>query len=194
MLERATLREAPQRASEPLRDVALLERILAYDPDKPGIAMPFSKRLAQENGWTHAYALAVISEYKRFVYLACISKHEVVPSDEVDQVWHLHLAHSRDYWLDFCDKVLQRQLHHDPAEGGTSDEAQFTFNYKRTLTLYQTIFGKAPPPAIWPPAPIRFAYGADRKRVNFALFSIAPKKSLVGRIARPTSSPPSSSA
>ena len=65
MLERAALREAPQRASEPLRD-ALLDRILALIRTSPASPCP-SKRLAQENGWTHAYALAVISEYKRFV-------------------------------------------------------------------------------------------------------------------------------
>ena len=184
MLDRVLRGKAPPRPNEPSRDAALLERILAYDPDKPGVAMPFSKRLAHENGWTRDYARRVVDEYKRFVYLACISDHEVTPSDEIDQAWHLHLAYSRDYWLEFCAKVLERPLHHDPAEGTTSDEARFKFNYERTLSLYKEVFDAAPPPAIWPPAAIRFRYGADQKRVNLAIFDISPKKTSADRGAR----------
>ena len=179
MLDRMRLRsKAPPRADEPVQDAALLKRILAYEPDRPGGAMPFSKRLAEENGWTAAYARRVVDEYKRFIYLACISTHEVTPSDEIDQAWHLHLTYSRDYWQEFCEKVLERPLHHDPTDGGTSDDARFKFNYERTLSLYKEVFRTAPPPSIWPPAAIRFAYGARLKRVNLGIFDISPKKNL----------------
>ncbi len=66
-------------------DPELLARIEAHKLDKEGAALPFSERLAQENGWPQAYALRVIQEYRRFVYLACIAEEEVTPSDEVDQ-------------------------------------------------------------------------------------------------------------
>ena len=68
----------------------LLERIESYLPDKPGAEFPFSARLARDNGWTREFALRAIKEYKRFCYLAVISGHPVTPSEEVDEVWHLH--------------------------------------------------------------------------------------------------------
>ena len=80
----------------------MLARIEAHKLDKEGAALPFSERLARENGWPPAYARRVIWEYRRFVYLACLAEGEVTPSDEVDQAWHLHLAYTRDYWLVFC--------------------------------------------------------------------------------------------
>src|SRR5688572_11688538 len=97
-------------------DAELWARIQAHQFDKPGVEMPFTRRLAEENGWPESFALEVIEEYRRFVYLACTAGEEVTPSDEVDQVWHLHLAYSRDYWDEFCGKVLRRPLHHGPTE------------------------------------------------------------------------------
>ena len=53
--------------------------------------LTFSKRLARENRWAHWFALDVMEEYKKFLYLMAVSDHPVTPSIEVDQVWHLHL-------------------------------------------------------------------------------------------------------
>jgi hypothetical protein len=35
-----------------------------------------------------------------------ISTHIVTPSEQVDQVWHLHLTYTRSYWDEFCPNVL----------------------------------------------------------------------------------------
>jgi uncharacterized membrane protein YgcG len=163
------------------RDGALAGRIADYAFDKAGAAFPFSLRLAQENGWTHAFALRAIDEYRRFAYLACIAGEELTPSDEVDQVWHLHLAYSRDYWEDFCPNVLKRPFHHGPTDGGSEEDARYGANYIRTLQHYAAVFGEAPPLDIWPPPEVRFSLADKCTRVNRALFNVTPRTDLPHR-------------
>jgi hypothetical protein len=161
------------RSSTSQGDLELWKRIAAYQFDKLGLALPFSRRLAQDNGWPHDFALRVIEAYRCFMYLACIADEEVVPSDEVEQVWHLHLIYSQDYWEEFCGTVLQRPLHHKPTGGAASERSRAKADYQRTLDLYQTTFGKAPPPDVWPPPQIRFDPDARFVRVNRGLFAIS---------------------
>ncbi|MGB5930225.1 MAG: hypothetical protein WBH03_18725, partial [Cyclobacteriaceae bacterium] len=115
-------------------------------------ALPFSRRLAGENGWETAYAQRAIMEYKRFMYLICHTRKTCCPSDEVDQVWHLHLLYTRSYWIDFCRHTLGREIHHGPTKGGGTERIKHEDMYLATLGLYREVFGKEPPADIWPPA------------------------------------------
>src|SRR5689334_8138005 len=101
---------------------ALWERIEAFELDDPDTSLMFSDRLARENGWDKAFALRAMFEYKRFMFMLCTTDHPLTPSDEVDQVWHLHLLYTWDYWKVFCPEVLGREIHHGPTKGG-SDES-----------------------------------------------------------------------
>jgi hypothetical protein len=157
-------------------DPELWKRIAAYQFDKPGIELPFSRHLAQDNGWPHDFALHVIEAYRRFVYLACIADEQVMPSDEVEQAWRLHLIFSQDYWEEFCGTVLQRPFHYKPTASAPSERSRAKADYQRTLDLYQTTFGKAPPPDVWPPAQIRFDSDARFVRVNRGLFAISARE------------------
>ena len=151
-----------QYESKMTPDHPLWQRISKYHPDKPGVTLPFSKRLALENGWSRRYALRVVEEYKRFAFLACFATHPVTPSEEVDQAWHLHLVYTRSYWEDFCGKVLECPLHHAPTEGGTKERSKYMAQYERTLQTYREVFKEAPPKDIWPPAQKRFEAGLWR--------------------------------
>ncbi len=97
--------------NEPRND-KLLDAIMAFELDDPGAQLPFTARLAREQGWTHVFAGRVVTEYKRFVVLAMLAGHPVTPSEEVDQAWHLHLVYTRSYWQGLCRDVLGRELHH----------------------------------------------------------------------------------
>ena len=68
----------------------------------------------------------MISEYRRFVFLALAAGHPVTPSDQVDQAWHLHLLYTNSYWNRFCGETLGRRLHHGPTQGGASERDKFT--------------------------------------------------------------------
>jgi hypothetical protein len=120
---------------------ALCRRILDFSLDQAGSELPFSQRLARENGWPPDYTQRVIEEYKRFVFLATIADHPVTPPDPVDQVWHLHLTYSRSYWEDFCPNVLGKALHHEPTRGGRAEQQKFSEWYRQTLESYERLLG-----------------------------------------------------
>ncbi len=138
------------------RATQLLERIREFPLDKPNQARPFSRRLADEQGWSTARTAGAIEEYRRFVTLAMTAGHPVCPSDDVDEVWHLHLLYTRDYWNEFCGKLLGRPLHHDPTSGGPLELARHRQMYAATLASYERLFGIAPPADLWPPVEARF--------------------------------------
>lgn len=144
----------------------LWQRIEAFRLDDPEAALTFSRRLARENGWDHAFAKRVVEEYKRFVFLAMIAGHQVTPSDEVDQAWHLHLTYTRSYWGELCGEVLGQPLHHGPTKGGQQEGERFEDQYEQTLASYRKAFGEEPPVDVWPSSEVRFGEATDFVRVN----------------------------
>ncbi len=146
-------------------DDPLWDRLQAVELDQEAAEQPFSLRLARENGWSRYFARRAVEEYKKFCYLAVRMRYPVTPSDQVDQVWHLHLLYTWHYWEEFCPKVLECKLHHGPTRGGTAERAKFRTWYENTLHSYRQIFG-LPPDDIWPSAEARFTQAGAYRRVN----------------------------
>lgn len=144
----------------------LWQRLARYEVGPAEAKLGFAARLARENRWSDEHADLVIHEYKRFCYLAVTTGHEVTPSDAVDQVWHLHLTYSRDYWQHFCPVILEADLHHGPTAGGRSESERYYDQYAATLASYEAAFDEAPPPDIWPDAQRRFGVDPKGLRVN----------------------------
>ena len=147
-------------------DTELWQRLAEYSIGPKDVALDFPGRLARENRWGRAFTDRVIGEYKRFCYLAVAGDEEVTPSDAVDQVWHLHLTYSREYWDEFCPNVLGAELHHGPTAGGAREKSRFYDQYAATLAAYEEAFGEAPPADIWPDAKRRFVRDPRAFRVN----------------------------
>ncbi len=146
--------------------------------DQADSELPFSRRAAHENGWSTDYTQRVIEEYKRFVFLAMVAGHPVMPSDPVDQVWHLHLTYSRSYWEDFCPNVLGKALHHEPTRGGWAEQRKFSEWYRQTLESYERLLEHPPPSDIWPASAIRFGGEEHFMRINEVCFYwLIPKPS-----------------
>lgn len=156
---------------------ALLGRIQAFFFDDGVPALSFADRLARENDWSPRYAQRAIEEYRRFMFLAIVAGHPVTPSDQVDQVWHLHLLYSRLYWNKFCAEVLRHDLHHQPTVGGPEEGRKFVRWYERTLASYRRYFGE-PPSDIWPAAAIRFGNDPHHVRVSLRRNIIVPRAQL----------------
>lgn len=157
---------------------ALWERIAGFEFDDGDTQLTFHRRLARENGWTPPYTSRVIREYRRFAYLAVAAGHPVAPSEDVDQVWHLHLTYTRSYWNRFCRDVLGRPLHHEPTRGGRAEASRHSAMYEQTLASYAAHFGEPPPPDIWPPTELRFA-AAGRSRWSDASKHYVIRRSVV---------------
>lgn len=155
--------------------VALLERVQNFSIDEKGVSLPFTSRLAREQGWTHAYASRVVDEYKRFMVLAVAAGHPVSPPPDVDQAWHLHLLYTRSYWQQFCGEVLRREVHHEPTEGGGQESEKFANWYQQTCESYQRIFGEQAPEAVWP-LPAKHGSSPSRWRwVDLSKFWLIPR-------------------
>jgi hypothetical protein len=135
----------------------LWEKIRKFELDDPLSAYSFSDRLARENSWAFGYTLSVMEEYKKFIFLQCIATHPLTPSDQVDQAWHLHLLYTRSYWIELCQNILEREIHHGPTRGGNQERDKFENWYEKTLELYSKVFNQQPPISIWPPSEKRFS-------------------------------------
>jgi len=141
----------------------LYRRICAYELDDPSHEIGFLAHLMRANGWSRPFALGAIEEYRKFVFLALVADHPVTPTDQVDQVWHLHLLFSDAYWNDFCPRVLGRPLHHHPAKGGQAERDRFHEQYRATIRSYRQHFGE-PPADLWPPVDVRFGRDLQMQR------------------------------
>jgi hypothetical protein len=130
--------------------------IREFELDDDEATFTFSDRLARENGWSKGFALRAIAEYKRFMFLVCVTNQPLTPSEEIDQVWHLHLLYTRSYWKEFCGEVLKREVHHGPTRGGPEEKDKFNDWYAKTLLYYRQKFNNDPPPDLWPPPHLRF--------------------------------------
>ena len=109
----------------------LWEKIRDFELDDPTASVTFTERLARENDWSLGFAVRVVQEYMRFIYLAATASHQVTPSDAVDQAWHLHLIYTRSYWDDLCRGVLGRPIHHGPTKGGRGKPRDLMSNISR---------------------------------------------------------------
>ncbi|KFF10086.1 glycine-rich domain-containing protein [Flavobacterium hydatis] len=136
--------------------VRLWNEIKNFELDDPDISFSFTDRLARENGWTIEYSIRAILEYKKFIFLLTIANHPLTPSDQVDQVWHLHLLYTQSYWEDFCENTIKRRIHHGPTKGGDTEKSKYTNYYEKTKELYLEIFKVELPRDIWPSSEIRF--------------------------------------
>lgn len=148
----------------------LWNKIFLFQLDDPTSSIKFSDKLATENGWSSDFASQAILEYKKFIFLCCISPSGASPSQVVDEVWHLHLTYTQNYWKDFCANTLEKEIHHHPSKGGHAEKARHQQWYAQTLLLYRDVFGENPPVAIWPPAQsISFnpGFGEDLPRLSY---------------------------
>lgn len=146
------------------RQNELWRKLEEYSLDAEGAPFPFSAKLARENGWTADFAARAIEEYKKYLFIAVAGRHRVSPSEVVDQVWHLHLIYSEDYWRRLCPEVLGMPFHHRPATGREDAEVYEDW-YARTLESYVRFFGP-PPGDIWPSPADRAASKEQFRRVD----------------------------
>lgn len=74
---------------------------------------PIAHQLMQD-GWTRQQAMYAISCYKMFLFLVYLHPQMLlVPTQEIDRVWHCHILHTRKYFQD-CLRLFGRFIHHEP--------------------------------------------------------------------------------
>lgn len=85
----------------------------------------------------------VCEEYKKFLFLAKTNPTaNLVPSLMIDEVWHDHILHTKQYAND-CNQIFGSYMHHLPSINEEGEDISETFQ------LYRNVFGTEPPCAYW---------------------------------------------
>ncbi len=103
-------------------------------------------RLVKIDKWPADQATEACAQYRNFLLLKKKygSQYELPPSYDMDEVWHAHILHTKDY-TEFCDLVFGEFLHHHPHEGdgGSARVAELADLFEnQTQRLYQLEFGE----------------------------------------------------
>lgn len=106
------------------------------------------KRLILIEGWTLKQARLGIAQYRNYIFLKLkyrseFKETELPPSYEIDEVWHAHILHTRDY-IQFCNEVFNEYLHHSPHHGQNQSLSlkQLENIFAQTQQLYNKEFGE----------------------------------------------------
>jgi hypothetical protein len=106
---------------------------------------PIAYQLMQSEAgphWTRAQTVKAIAQYLAFLYLIDRYPHlRLVPSLEIDQVWHYHILDTSKYAED-CQLLFGRMIHHFPYLGlrGTQDRRSQGKAYALTQILFAKHF------------------------------------------------------
>jgi len=97
-------------------------------------------------GWTHEQTTSAIMRYIMFLLLAYLHPQiTLVPTWEIDQVWHNHILHNTVKYVEDCEMWFGSVFNHcyDPAKlwGKTARENPDTA-FAQTQALFEMYFGK----------------------------------------------------
>lgn len=94
-------------------------------------------------GWSLERCNEVEVRYKRFLYLSVKYPQAIIPSKEVDAMWHQHILDTRKYAED-CKATFGFFLHHFPYFGmrGPEDAQDLENAFEETCRLYNAEFGE----------------------------------------------------
>jgi len=97
-------------------------------------------------GWSFDHALEISSEYRKFLVL-CLNNPNIaiVPSSQVDDLWHFHILDTQKYAQD-SEECFGYFLHHFPYFGmrDKQDEKNLKDAWEITKSLYIQEFSTLP--------------------------------------------------
>ena len=93
-------------------------------------------------GWTLQQVTHAIEQYRRFLFLNHLyPNHEIVPTREIDQVWHAHILDTVKYRED-CQTLFGYPLEHWPYFGIRDERDRQNLNhaFSETQSLFEKHF------------------------------------------------------
>lgn len=103
-----------------------------------------------------------ILEYRKFLVMAYLTDKMISPSEQVDQVWHLHMTYTQHYRA-MCRTLIEHDFKHSPSAGGGTEGQKFENIYDDTLSFYKAVFTIDAPADVWETTQQRF----DMKNFSF---------------------------
>ena len=115
---------------------------------KKKLCLPIGR---EGKGWTIAEVNDVEIQYKWYLKLCVITDYDVVPTKEIDAMWHAHILDTRAYHED-CDRIFGHYLHHFPYFGlrGKRDAKHLQKAFETSCALFMEHFGESPMQAMKP--------------------------------------------
>jgi hypothetical protein len=95
-------------------------------------------------GLTQSEAFALAGKYRKFLYLCGKNPGQtIVPTHEIDIMWHTHILDTQNYALD-CHNAFGYFLHHFPYMGlrGVQDETERKAAFSLTAEMFNEVFGE----------------------------------------------------
>jgi hypothetical protein len=81
------------------------------------------KRLVEKLEWSENFAKEAARRYKNFlIMLYKYPKQVWPPPSDIDEVWHAHILHTKEYFRD-CEEIFGRYIHHAPFQKKGNPEA-----------------------------------------------------------------------
>lgn len=129
---------------------ALPESIAALDLDYLGRKLLDDDAFEAErrNGerlWDEERVERALVEYKQFLALMLSQpKAVLVPSEDIDEVWHTHVLNTLRYQAD-CETIFGRFQHHFPTFGESEEvQEEHMKGREETMRLFEETFGAVP--------------------------------------------------
>lgn len=106
---------------------------------------PLAHQLMGAYGWTCKRSLLAILRYLMFLCLICLYPDRLlVPTPEIDAVWHCHILQTRKYRQD-CQVLFGQYLDHEPnlevKRMTNQPSVALTVAYTQTKALFEQHFG-----------------------------------------------------
>lgn len=119
---------------------AFLERLSAIDFGPVAFKLMHAE---DREPWSLERATRAIELYRRFLLLNYLYPDQpIVPSREIDQVWHTHILDTAKYRED-CDVLFGQFMDHWPYFGVRDEEDRRALNnaFEETQNLFEKHFG-----------------------------------------------------
>ncbi len=97
-------------------------------------------------GWTKERVIEAVGTYRKLLVLnGMFPERPIVPTHDVDEVWHTHVQDTAKYRVD-CDYLFGAFFDHFPYFGlrGEEDAQRLTESFIQTRKLYIEVFGFDP--------------------------------------------------
>lgn len=102
------------------------------------------EKLLESKKWSNVKADRAVSDYKKYMALMkAMNGYQLVPNEEIDEIWHMHILDTRQYMKD-CNELFGEYIHHYPYFGMLSEENKTQWLETQTLSdnVWQKFFGK----------------------------------------------------
>lgn len=110
----------------------MIEKIQALDLSY------LEERIIKEGKISRENVGNAIRRYKNFLSLMIkYPGQTIVPTEDIDEVWHNHILHTKEYTRD-CEAIFKSYKHHSPFHDHEDESAREEMNqkYYKTAELY----------------------------------------------------------